>query len=207
MNMMAQDNNVIQTNLAEMTDDELVQLFQERGMLDERPFKELYQRHCNLVWQVCYNAFNNFQDAEDMTQEVFLKVHRSLNRFQRRSSFKTWIYRITINACRNEIRRRSRRPQEAATDVDMLAEVLPSRATTVSDWETQALREKLAQGLSELRPEEFEILRLKDLEERPYNEITAHLGISLSAAKMRVLRARQSLRGTYQWQTIEEFVP
>jgi len=188
-----------------MTDDVLVQLVQEGAMTDERPFLELYQRYHNLVWQVCYSSLHNSQDADDLTQEVFLKVHRSLNQFQRRSAFKTWIYRITINACRNEIRRRSRRPQEAATDVETLAEMLPSRVTTVSDWEMRVLQEKLAQGLSELRPEEFEILWLKDLEERPYDEITTHLSISLSAAKMRVLRARQSLRGTYQRLAIEEF--
>lgn len=186
-----------QVSLSELTDLELVMRFQAHGQYDDRPFQELMNRYQALVWRVCYSSLHNPQDAEDLTQEVFLKVYRSLPKFEGRSSFKTWIYRIAINTCRNEIRHRSRRPQEAASAVEDLADMLPDTATTVSEWQARSQRAQLALALQSLRPEEFEIIRLKDIEERPYSDITSQLGISLSAAKMRAQRARRALQTQY----------
>ena len=186
-----------QTSLSKLTDLELVLRCQEYGRHDDRPFQELMHRYQALIWRVCYSSLHNPQDAEDLTQEVFLKVYRSLAKFEGRSSFKTWIYRIAINTCRNEIRHRNRRPQEASNAIEELADMLPTGSTTVADWQAQAQREQLALALHSLRPEELEILRLKDIEERPYADITSKLGISLSAAKMRAQRARQALQTQY----------
>lgn len=188
---------ITQVLLSELTDIELVLRCQEHGHYDDRPFQELMNRYQALIWRVCYSSLHNPQDAEDLTQEVFLKVYRSLARFEGRSSFKTWIYRIAINTCRNEIRHRSRRPQEASSAIEDMADLLPSASTTVTDWQAQAQREQLAMALHALRPEELEIVRLKDIEERPYADITSRLGISLSAAKMRAQRARQALQTHY----------
>lgn len=182
-----------------------MQLCQEQGEFDERPFQELVRRYQSLIWRVCYSSLHNPQDAEDLTQEVFIKVYRNLKSFAGRSSFKTWLYRIAINSCRNEIRHRSRRPQEAAHTIEDLANVLPSQATTESDWESWAQREQLALALAALRPEELEIIRLKDIEERPYADITQTLGISLSAAKMRAQRARQALQTQYMQMASESY--
>lgn len=186
-----------QISLSKLTDLELVLRCQEAGNYDERPFQELMHRYQALIWRVCYSSLHNPQDAEDLTQEVFLKVYRSLAKFEGRSSFKTWIYRIAINTCRNEIRHRNRRPQEASNAIEEMADMLPAGSTTVTDWQAQAQREQLALALHSLRPEELEILRLKDIEERPYADITSKLGISLSAAKMRAQRARQALQTRY----------
>lgn len=186
-----------QVSLSELTDLELVLRCQENGHYDDRPFQELMHRYQALIWRICYSSLHNPQDAEDLTQDVFMKVYRSLDRFEGRSSFKTWIYRIAINTCRNEIRHRQRRPQEALSAIEDMADMLPAASTTVTDWQAQVQREQLALALHSLRPEEYEILRLKDIEERPYTDITAQLGISLSAAKMRAQRARQALQAQY----------
>lgn len=187
-----------QISLSELTDLELVLRCQEYGPYDERPFQELMYRYQALIWRVCYSSMHNPQDAEDLTQEIFLKVYRNLAKFEGRSSFKTWIYRIAINTCRNEIRHRQRRPQEAVSAIEDMADLLPAASTTVSEWQRQAQLEQLALALHALRPEELEILRLKDIEERPYTDIISKLGISLSAAKMRAQRARQALQVQYQ---------
>ncbi|MCB8980827.1 MAG: sigma-70 family RNA polymerase sigma factor [Ardenticatenaceae bacterium] len=182
------------TTLTDLPDEELVALCQAQGSYDDRPIQELLRRYQNIVWRVCYSYMRNPQDAEDLTQEVFLRVYRSLPQFEGRSSLKTWIYRIALNTCKNEIRHRSRRPQTAESDVQTLADVLPSTSTTESEWQKINTRRQLAVAFSRLRPEEYDILTLRDVEERPYTEIAELLSINLSAAKMRAKRARESLK-------------
>ncbi|MBK8903404.1 MAG: sigma-70 family RNA polymerase sigma factor [Anaerolineaceae bacterium] len=182
------------TALTDLPDDELVALCQAQSSYDDRPIQELLQRYQNMVWRVCYSFMRNPQDAEDLTQEVFLRVYRSLPHFEGRSSLKTWIYRIALNTSKNEIRHRSRRPQSAEADVQTLADVLPAAATTESEWQKINTRRQLTAAFSRLRPEEYDILTLRDVEERPYTEIAEMLSINLSAAKMRAKRARESLK-------------
>lgn len=182
------------TTLTDLPDDELVALCQAQGSYDDRPIQELLHRYQNMVWRVCYSFMRNAQDAEDLTQEVFLRVYRSLPHFEGRSSLKTWMYRIALNTCKNEIRHRSRRPQTAESDVQTLADVLPATTTTESEWQKINTRRQLTVAFSRLRPEEYDILTLRDVEERPYTEIAEMLSINLSAAKMRAKRARESLK-------------
>jgi RNA polymerase sigma-70 factor (ECF subfamily) len=181
-------------SLTEVTDNELVQLCIKLGGKDDRPVQELFQRYQNVIWRVCYSFMKNPQDAEDLTQEVLLRVYRNLSGFEGRSALKTWIYRIAINTCQNEIRRRKRRPQQAELDVYAVADVLPATVTTESEWQKKNLQNQLALAFAKLRPEEFDILTLHDVEERPYAEIAEMLSITLSAAKMRAKRARESLK-------------
>lgn len=67
--------------IAQLTDDELVQLCLERGERDDRLFQELMRRYQRLIWRVCYRFMGNGDDAEDLTQEVFFKVYRNLASF------------------------------------------------------------------------------------------------------------------------------
>lgn len=189
---------MVRTFSPDLTDAELIELCQTRGAKDERPFQELFRRHQNLVWRICYSYIRHAQDAEDLTQDVFLKAYRSLEKFEGRSSFKTWISRIAINSCKNETRRRSRRPQLSETDVDTMADVLPSAETTETEWSARRQYELLNSAMGELQPDALEILVLKDLEQRPYAEIAEKLGISVSAAKMRAQRARIALQRIFQ---------
>ncbi|MCA9919235.1 MAG: sigma-70 family RNA polymerase sigma factor [Anaerolineales bacterium] len=187
-----------QQTLAELSDAELVEVCQQRGTKDDRPFQELFRRYQSVVWRVCYSYMRNREDAEDLTQEVFFKVYRSLHQFEGRSSFKTWLYRVAINTCQNEIRRRGRRPKEAETEMDVVAEIMPSGQPLEKVYQEQYQRELLAEALASLDPGVSEILYMKDMEERPYNEIADMLDIGISAAKMRVQRARLALQVQYR---------
>lgn len=189
---------MVQLSLAELSDVALIEVCIQRGAKDDRPFQELFRRYHSLVWRVCYSYLRNQQDAEDLTQEVFFKVHRSLHQFEGRSSFKTWLYRVAINTCQNEIRHRGRRPQEAETEFETVAEVTPSRQSVEKEYQNNYQRELLAEALASLDPDVSEILYMKDMEERPYNEIADLLDIGLSAAKMRVQRARLALQVQYR---------
>ena len=189
------------TSALETLDDEgLVALARRRGLRDERPFRELWRRHQRMIWRTCYSFMRNDADAEDLVQEVFIKAYRSLDSFAGRAAFKTWLNRIAINACKNELRRRSRRPHEDAGDLDAMAEYLPaSHSPSVESAVQQiALDSALTEALRRLRPEEYEVIFLRDIEERPYSEIADLLDIGLSAAKMRVQRARLALQELFQ---------
>lgn len=187
-----------QLALADLSDAALIEVCQQRGTKDDRPFQELFRRYQSVVWRVCYSYMRNRQDAEDLTQEVFFKVYRSLHQFEGRSSFKTWLYRVAINSCQNEIRRRGRRPQEAETEMETVAEVMPSGQSVEKMYQASYRREQLAKALASLDPDVSEILYMKDVEERPYNEIADLLDIGISAAKMRVQRARLALQMQYR---------
>lgn len=187
-----------QLALAELSDAELIEVCQQRATKDDRPFQELFRRYQSVVWRVCYSYMRNREDAEDLTQEVFFKVYRSLHQFEGRSSFKTWIYRVAMNTCQNEIRRRGRRPKEAETEMETIAEIIPSGQSVEKVYQDQYKREVLAEALASLDPGVSEILYMKDMEERPYNEIADMLDIGVSAAKMRVQRARLALQVQYR---------
>ena len=184
--------------IAQLTDDELVQLCLERGERDDRLFQELMCCYQRLIWRVCYRFMGNGDDAEDLTQEVFFKVYRNLASFAGRSTFKTWIYRIAINTAQNELRARARRPQESETEMETVAEFMPAAETVEETILEKGRKERLAAAFATLRPDDVQILRYKDIEQKQYDEIADLLGIGLSAAKMRVQRARLALQSVYQ---------
>ncbi|MEW6734196.1 MAG: RNA polymerase sigma factor, partial [Acidobacteriota bacterium] len=70
---------------------------QEKEKIAKLPFEEIYQRYYGRVYRTCLRILNNFADAEDLTQEIFLQVQAKLNTFRGESSFATWLHRITIN--------------------------------------------------------------------------------------------------------------
>jgi RNA polymerase sigma-70 factor (ECF subfamily) len=193
-----------QLAFTELSDIALIEVCQQRGVKDDRPFQELFRRYQSVVWRVCYSYMRNREDAEDLTQEVFFKVYRNLHQFEGRSSFKTWLYRVAMNTCQNEIRRRGRRPKEAETEMETIAEIIPSGQSVEKVYQDQYKREVLAEALASLDPGVSEILYMKDMEERPYNEIADILEIGVSAAKMRVQRARLALQVQYRLLAGEE---
>lgn len=165
---------------------------------DEFAFQEIVTRYEKLVWHVCYNYFRNSQDAEDMTQEVFIKVYRYIHSFEGRSSLKTWLYRIASNTCQNEIRRRDRRPQESDTELDLFVEFLSNNIDSPERiYQNKQTRQKMAQTFADLRPDEWQVLKMRHIDEVPYSDIAETLHIGLSAAKMRVKRARQTFQMAY----------
>jgi RNA polymerase sigma-70 factor (ECF subfamily) len=187
-----------EANLAELTDQALVDLCKTRGAKDDRPFEELFRRHQAAVWRVCYYFLGDAHDAEDIVQDVFFKACRGLLGFESRASFRTWINQIAINTCKNELRMRSRRPAVVEEELGDVREPIEMVEGSDRRWQGTTGREELAQALEMLHPDQFTALQLRDLESRSYAEVAHMLGISQSAAKMRVQRARLALRSTLQ---------
>jgi len=182
----------------DVSDEELVRLCQERLPGDPRPFRTLVVRYRDRVIDTAYRFLGNPHDAEDVAQEVFLKVYRGLSDFQAKSSFSTWLYRITINTCKNELRRRSRQPSLLEPDLESLGIFLPpvpsAEQAVIADERRDAIQETLAR-LSET---DREALILRDVQGLSYQEVAEVLDTGLSAAKMRVRRARLAFQELYK---------
>jgi RNA polymerase sigma-70 factor (ECF subfamily) len=187
-----------EANLAELTDQALVDLCKTRGAKDDRPFEELFSRHQAAVWRVCYYFLGDALDAEDIVQDVFFKAYRGLAGFEGRASFRTWLNQIAINSCKNELRTRSRRPMVVVEELAEMRELSQTAGEAHQRWPGMTEGEELAQALEMLPPDQFTALQLRDVEGRSYAEVAQVLGISQSAAKMRVQRARMALRDAFQ---------
>jgi len=183
------------SSLADLSDAELVALCQARLPDDTRAFRTLVRRYQQKVFATCYRIMGNHQDAEELTQEVFLKVYQSLGRFEGRSTFSTWLYAIAVNACRNAIRKRERRAPISDITIDELDEVLPGRALDPRDvFSARERSERLQSALDALDDDSRAILVLREIDGLPYREIAEILKLSLSATKMRIHRARHAWR-------------
>ncbi len=165
---------------------------------DFRAFEVLVERYQERVLGNCRYLTGSQSDAEDLAQEVFVKAFSGLATFERRSSFKTWLWRIKVNHCLNFLQR-SRRERFVAVDepeVEQRPELHVDPAAP-RNLETELDRELITRSLDAM-PETLRVpLLLRDLDGFSYQEIADGLGLSLSAVKMRIKRGREDFRGRY----------
>ena len=182
----------------DVSDEELVRLCRERLPADPRPFRALVARHRDRAINTAYRFLGNPRDAEDVAQEVFIKVYRGLPDFRATSSFSTWLYRITVNTCKNELRHRSRRPTLLEPDLESLGILLPTVPSAERAVIAREQRDTIQKALDRLSETHREVLILRDAQGLSYEEIADVLGIGLSAAKMRVRRSRLAFQELYK---------
>lgn len=153
---------------------------------DARAFAELVAAYERIVFTLALRMTGNREEARDVTQSVFVKVHRGLAGFDRKRRFFSWIYRIAVNECLNA--RRSRRGH------DPLDERLVDPGPT---QEEQSMRREVAEAvqaaLQRLPDADREVLVMRHWLERSYAEIADALGLPESTVKSRLFEARQRL--------------
>lgn len=170
---------------------------------DERAFGRLMRKYEERVRNHCARIVGDEQEAEDLAQEVFIKVFRNLSDYEHTYAFYTWIYRVTQNCCIDRIRKLRRRAQEVsltAAGDDESAEA--PREHNIADEtyvpEKQALNSELKAAietaLSRLSPKLREIIVLKEQEGLSYEEIAGKLRCSRGTVKSRLFRAREKLQ-------------
>jgi RNA polymerase sigma-70 factor, ECF subfamily len=167
-------------------DDELLIARARNG--DTVALDRLLRNHFDRIYAVCRRMAGNDADAADASQEAMIAVARGIGRFDGRSSFSTWVYRVSTNACLDELRRRGRRPM-ATSDELLVTHVsdAPELSSAVSD------RLTIDAALAEL-PEEFRAaVVLRDVLGYDYSQIAEVLGIPPGTVKSRIARGRATL--------------
>jgi RNA polymerase sigma-70 factor (ECF subfamily) len=173
-------------NYATADDAELVAAARE-GDIDA--FEGLVRRHSGAVYAHATRFFGDASAADDVAQEVFIKVYRSLDTFGERSRFSTWLYRITRNTCLDQVRGGKRRP----IPVDPL-DVSASAPGDLSDQ--VALAASVEAAMRSLAPEDRDALSAVSVFGLSYAEAADALGVPEGTVKSRVFRARRSLSAT-----------
>jgi RNA polymerase sigma-70 factor (ECF subfamily) len=172
---------------------------------EDAAYQQLLARFEDLLYNLVFRLLHNPADAEDVTQEVFLKVFRSIGSFRGESSLKTWVYRIAVNEARNHLRKCTRRfgnevgLDDEATPGMTWEQVLEDRHGSPFDSTcTGETREAIEAALRRVREPFREALVLCDVEELSYSEIAAILGENLATVKTRIFRGRRTLRKLLQ---------
>lgn len=173
----------------QLTDEELVQHAHVELFHITRAYEELMRRYQRTLFNVCARYLGNERDADDVCQEVMLKVLYGLKNFEGKSKFKTWLYSITYNECITQYRkeRRKRRLLDALS-LDPLEEASDEKAPRIEE------KTGLDRWLVHVNPIDREILVLRFVAELEFQEIADIMHMGLSATKMRYKRALDKLR-------------
>jgi len=161
---------------------------------DRRAFDELVRRTHVETYTLALRLTANEEDARDVVQETYLRAWRGLDRFRGDARFTTWLYRITANTAYTHLRRRRR--FHADTLDAAVAEPAETRIESLPEAvaEQEALLDRLSAALDRLAPKLRVLVVLKDVYELSHEEIAGELGISVTAAKVRLHRGRRRLR-------------
>lgn len=153
---------------------------------DEQAIRSLVERFQPGVYGLCARLLGDRHEAEDVAQEVFLRVFRSLRRWDSSRPLKPWIMGITVNRCRTWAVQRARRPDL----VDYLHETAPARPGATDDGEAAELLAEIEAALAELRPDYRSVFELFHGQSQAYEEIAATLGRPVGTIKTWLHRAR-----------------
>lgn len=168
---------------------------------DIEAFSEIIKKYQNRVFRFAYSRVNNYDEALDITQEIFLMTMESLPSFRRESKFSTWLFSIMVNYCKNH-QKKSNRFRSVSIDKtegdDFEFQLTDERENTEEQViDSDSLR-IVKEELFKLSDDYREILVLRDIEGMSYNEISKVLGISLSNVKVRIHRGRELLKDRLQ---------
>ena len=166
---------------------------------DQSACAELVATHERMVHALAYHLLGDREEALEVSQEVFLRVFRTLSAFRGQSALKTWIFRIVVNQARNRQRwwnRRHRMQQvsldlhvEQCGELESQGEVLPDRLLA-----SKEVAERIERALDRLPFDQRTVVVLREVEGLRYEEIAFSLGVAVGTVKSRLTRARQTLR-------------
>ncbi len=161
---------------------------------DMPAFAEIYKISARFVYSVTLRILGSREEAQETTQEVFLKVHRSLRDFKFRSSFKTWLYRIAVNAALNSRKKmQADRARQIRYNENQLAGEVNAVETLDNGLDQNRQTEKINELLSGLGEEQRVCLVLREMQGLSYQEIAQTLNININTVRSRLKRARESL--------------
>jgi len=167
---------------------------------DRNAFRVLVERHYNAVLRLCRSILRHPEDAEDATQEVFVRVYEALGQFAGRGAFGAWLRRMTVNHCLNRVQSAQAKASARSYSLDLLADTLP--ASQECDPEERLLRSeaqaRIKMELNELPESQRAALALRLLEGLSYEEIADLMGVPVNSVRSWLHRGRARLREVLQ---------
>ncbi|WP_028550040.1 RNA polymerase sigma factor [Paenibacillus sp. UNC451MF] len=185
--------------MEQLTDEQLVEQIRQG---DEEAYRFLIERHKNYIYTLVYRLVEHRETAEDLTQEIFIKLYRSLVHFRGDAKFTTWVYRLTVNLVTDYRRSQRRRPYEA-----MLDKVKNWFGSRQEEPEAAALQKEEQQTilkmLSELPDKYRLILYLYHYKQLSYQEIAEATQLPLKTIETRLYRGKSLLK--QKWQEVRNY--
>lgn len=155
-------------------------------------FEQIYKAYASFVYNVAYRMVEAKEDAEEVTQEVFVIVYQKLKSFMFRSSLKTWIYRITSNCAINLLNKRTR-DTKGKVDIEDVIGVVSSAPEMRHFIEHEDANFKVGILLQQLNPDEKACIVLRNIEGLSYEEIAKSLKININTVRTRLKRGREKM--------------
>jgi RNA polymerase sigma-70 factor (ECF subfamily) len=170
-------------------DEALVQACQ-RGEVEA--FRTLFEQYREPVFRLAYRLTGNADDAEDLAQEIFVRVFERIGTFRGESAFSTWLYRLAMNVCLNH-----RRQPQTRESLDVLEnEPTDGAANPAAVYAQRELSEQLQTAVAALPENLRSVFVLVGMEDLSYQQAAEVLGLTVEAVRMRMSRARRTLRET-----------
>lgn len=171
---------------------------------DNAAYDDMVLRYWDRIFARVHHLLKNQQDAEEVTQDAFIRAHRGLENFRGDASFSTWLYQIATNLAHNRYWYWFRRKRDFSVSLDQplvidgdltLENVMPSEGETPSEAAvTQEFVDRVAECMNHLSEKHREVLTLRNVQNMSYDAIAGELDISVGTVKSRIARARDSLR-------------
>jgi RNA polymerase sigma-70 factor (ECF subfamily) len=173
---------------------------------DERAFRELLDLHRDRVFNITFRMLGNKHEAEDVAQEVFITVFKTIDSFREESKFSTWLYRVTVNQCKNRIKYLARRHDKSrdelddSTDTDGVngAVAAPPPRAPDKALQSQQMELLLQEAIEKLDEDQRIVVVLRDVEDLSIEEICEITNLPDGTVKSRLHRARAELRKKLQ---------
>lgn len=180
------------------------QMMQELADGSHEAFDTLLARYESPVITFCYAFMRNREAAEDLAQETFMRVFRNAKRYQPVAKFTTWLYRIAANLCINELKKGKLRhnlslDESAGPDPEgtkIIERIASDQGSPLSEVEKHEAQKMIGKAIDHLPDDQRTTLVMVEYHHLQYQEIAEILGVTVSAIKMRVKRARETLKET-----------
>jgi len=161
----------------------------------EHYFNQLVLKYKDKIYNTAYRFLADYQEAQDITQECFVSVHKNIRKFREESSLSTWIFTITVNLCRNKLKSAEHKRQERTLSIiEKALDVKDERGNPAAFVEKKEFEARIQSELEKLSSDMKEVVVLRDIEQLSYEEISKILSVDLGTVKSRLHRARLELR-------------
>jgi RNA polymerase sigma-70 factor (ECF subfamily) len=171
---------------------------------DTDAYEDMVTRYWDRIFARVYSLLKNKQDAEEVTQDAFIRAHRGLDKFRGDAAFSTWLYQIATNLAHNRYWYWFRRKRDQSLSLDVpisdssdvtLENLLPASSESPAQAAvTQEFVDRVSVCMSVLHEKHREILIMRNVKNLSYDSISEELGINIGTVKSRIARARESLR-------------